>query len=196
MLDALVIGGLVLGGLLLIGLDYPLVLALVAVLGELVPVLGPFISAAPALAIALLTKPEQVLIVLAFYVAVEQVEGHVLTRTSCTGQRTSRQSWCSSPSLQAAQPGDPGDSRGDPTHGRIAGADPPRGGLGHAAVVGGRWRVADRVAQHGAGFYCGRANASDQAAATRRKKNARAAMAYTPRSWTPSSHELSPSMLI
>jgi predicted PurR-regulated permease PerM len=79
MLDALVIGGLVLGGLLLIGLDYPLVLALVAVLGELVPVLGPFISAAPALAIALLTKPEQVLIVLAFYVAVEQVEGHVLT---------------------------------------------------------------------------------------------------------------------
>jgi predicted PurR-regulated permease PerM len=78
-LDALVVGALVYVGLLLIGIDYPLVLALVAVLGELVPMLGPFIAAVPALAVALLHSPTQALIVLAFYVAVQQLEGHLLT---------------------------------------------------------------------------------------------------------------------
>lgn len=78
-LAALSIGGIVYVGLLLIGVDYPLVLALVAGLAELVPLVGPFIGAVPALAVALLDSPAQALIVLVFFIVVQQIEGNLLT---------------------------------------------------------------------------------------------------------------------
>ena len=79
LLNALIIGSLTYVGLLVIGLDYPLVLALVAGVLEVVPIIGPIVAAVPALAIALLDSPTKALIVLGFYVALQQLEGNLVT---------------------------------------------------------------------------------------------------------------------
>lgn len=65
-------------GLNVIGVQYPLVLALLAGLGELIPIAGPFIAAVPAITVALLDSPHQALVVLAFYLVVQQVESNLL----------------------------------------------------------------------------------------------------------------------
>jgi predicted PurR-regulated permease PerM len=78
-LNGLIIGGLAYVGYLIIGLRYPLVLALVAGTMELVPVLGPIIAAIPTVLIALTDSPTKALIVLAFWVALQQAEGHLVT---------------------------------------------------------------------------------------------------------------------
>ena len=77
-IDALIVAALVYAGLRVIGVDFPLVLALAAALGELIPVAGPIIAAVPALAIALLDSPTQAGLVLAFYLVLQQFESHVL----------------------------------------------------------------------------------------------------------------------
>ncbi len=77
-INALVVGAVVYAGLLVIGVDYPLVLALVAALGELVPVVGPILAAVPAVAVALAESPRQALVVLAFYVVMQQIESNIL----------------------------------------------------------------------------------------------------------------------
>ena len=65
-------------GLNLIGVEYPLVLALLAGLGELIPIVGPFIAAVPAIVVALLDSPHKALVILAFYLIVQQVESNLL----------------------------------------------------------------------------------------------------------------------
>ncbi|MGH2369854.1 MAG: AI-2E family transporter, partial [Chloroflexota bacterium] len=75
---ALIVGAVVYGGLLVIGVEYPLMLALLAGFGELVPFVGPLVAAAPAVAIALLNSPTEALVVTALYAAVQQVKSHVL----------------------------------------------------------------------------------------------------------------------
>lgn len=77
-LDGLILGVLAYIGYLLIGVPYPLVLALLAGLAAFVPVVGPFVAAVPAVALALLDSPLKALIVVGFYVALEQLEGNVL----------------------------------------------------------------------------------------------------------------------
>lgn len=72
------VGAVTYVGLRLIGVDYPLVLALVAGLGELVPIAGPILSAVPALVVALLESPTQALLVLAFFVGLQQLESNIL----------------------------------------------------------------------------------------------------------------------
>jgi predicted PurR-regulated permease PerM len=73
-----VIGSLTYVGLTIIGVDYALVLAVVAGLGEVVPIVGPILSAIPAIAVALLTSPTQAIIVAAFYLILQQIESNVL----------------------------------------------------------------------------------------------------------------------
>ncbi len=73
-IDALVVGAVVALGLLLIDVDFALVLALLAGLGEVFAIA----AAVPAIAIAALDSPVKALIVLAFYVVVQQLEGYVL----------------------------------------------------------------------------------------------------------------------
>ena len=73
-----IVGVIVYVGLLTIGVSFPLVLALVAAVGELIPLLGPFIAAVPAVAIALLHSPGQAVTVLVFYVVVQQLESNIL----------------------------------------------------------------------------------------------------------------------
>ena len=77
-LDGLIVAAITYAGLLIIGVPYPLVLALVAFLGELIPVAGPMIAGAPAVGLALTDSPLLALVVLAFYFAVQQFESYVI----------------------------------------------------------------------------------------------------------------------
>jgi predicted PurR-regulated permease PerM len=77
-LDSLLVGMVVYAGMRIIGVPYPLLLALAAALGEVVPIVGPFIGAVPAVAVALLQSPHTAAAVLVFYLVLQQVESHIL----------------------------------------------------------------------------------------------------------------------
>lgn len=78
-IDAAIIGVLATAGLWVIGFEYPILGGIVSFIGELFPVLGPVVAAIPVTALALLDSPTQALIVLAFYIVLQQVEGQILT---------------------------------------------------------------------------------------------------------------------
>jgi predicted PurR-regulated permease PerM len=65
-------------GLWLLGIRYALTLGLIAGLFELVPYVGPWISAAPALLVALLMGPFYVVITALLYLFLHLLEGYVL----------------------------------------------------------------------------------------------------------------------
>ena len=77
-LAGLVIGALTYVGLWLIGVEYALVLAVIAGFGEVIPIVGPILSAIPAIAVALLDSPTQALMVAAFFIGLQQLESNVL----------------------------------------------------------------------------------------------------------------------
>lgn len=66
-------------GLWLIGIPSALALGLIAGLLEFVPVVGPIVSAVPAILLAMLVGWEESLMVAALYLAIQQVEGYVIT---------------------------------------------------------------------------------------------------------------------
>lgn len=66
-------------GMLLIGAPYALVLALVAGILEIIPYIGPIISAVIAVSISFLHDPVTGLLVLGLFILVQQLEGYVLT---------------------------------------------------------------------------------------------------------------------
>jgi predicted PurR-regulated permease PerM len=76
--DVLALAFVVYIGLTIIGVHYALVLALLAGAGVLVPIIGPILSAIPAIAIAFAASPLQALIVLTFYVVLHHVESDLL----------------------------------------------------------------------------------------------------------------------
>jgi predicted PurR-regulated permease PerM len=65
-------------GLWALGIPFFYVLALIAGIGEMIPVIGPILSAIPAIAIAATVSMKKVLFVLIFFVVQQQVENHVL----------------------------------------------------------------------------------------------------------------------
>ncbi|MGE0449710.1 MAG: AI-2E family transporter [Vicinamibacterales bacterium] len=65
-------------GLYLLGVPYFYVLALLAGLGEMVPVVGPIFAAIPAVAVALSVSPQTALFTTIFFAAQQQVENHLL----------------------------------------------------------------------------------------------------------------------
>jgi predicted PurR-regulated permease PerM len=65
-------------GLYLIGVPYFYVLALLAAIGEMIPVVGPILSAIPAILVALSVSPRTAVIVILFTVAQQQFENHIL----------------------------------------------------------------------------------------------------------------------
>jgi predicted PurR-regulated permease PerM len=65
-------------GLWLLGVPYFYVLALIAGVGELIPVVGPLIAAVPGVAVALTISYKKALIVAIFYLLQQQLENHVL----------------------------------------------------------------------------------------------------------------------
>jgi predicted PurR-regulated permease PerM len=80
-------GQLLLGGIIgvttaialwLMGIPFFYVLALIAGIGELIPVIGPIISSIPAIAIAATISYQKAFLVLLFFVLQQQFENHVL----------------------------------------------------------------------------------------------------------------------
>ena len=65
-------------GLFLLGVPYFYVLALVTAIGEMIPVVGPLLSAVPATLVALSVSPRTAIFVLIFFFAQQQVENHLL----------------------------------------------------------------------------------------------------------------------
>lgn len=65
-------------GLFLLGVPYFYVLALIAGFGEMIPVVGPILSAIPAVLVALAISPKTALFVLIFFFIQQQVENHLL----------------------------------------------------------------------------------------------------------------------
>ncbi|MGH9409122.1 MAG: AI-2E family transporter [Vicinamibacterales bacterium] len=65
-------------GLWAIGIPFFYVLALLSGIGELIPVVGPVLSAIPALAVAATISLQKVIVVLIFFIVQQQIESHVL----------------------------------------------------------------------------------------------------------------------
>jgi predicted PurR-regulated permease PerM len=62
----------------ILGLPAALLLALIAALTEIIPIVGPFIGAVPAVLIATTISPETVVLTIAVYLALQAIEGNVL----------------------------------------------------------------------------------------------------------------------
>ena len=62
----------------LMNVPYFYVLALIAGLGEMIPVVGPILSAIPAVGVALTVSPATALFVAIFFLVQQQIENHVL----------------------------------------------------------------------------------------------------------------------
>ena len=74
----LVVGVATFIGLTLLGVDLAIALAVFAGVAELIPIIGPFIGALPAVLIVAATDPGKIVWVLLLYLLVQQVENHLL----------------------------------------------------------------------------------------------------------------------
>ncbi|OLO40622.1 AI-2E family transporter [Alkalihalophilus pseudofirmus] len=66
-------------GFLIIGLDYPLVLALIAMFTNVIPFVGPWIGTIPSVIVGLLHSPLMVLLVIIVVIIVQQVESNLIS---------------------------------------------------------------------------------------------------------------------
>jgi predicted PurR-regulated permease PerM len=73
-----IIGSTAALGLYLMGVPFFYVLALISGIGEMIPIVGPILSAVPAIAVALSVEPPLALGVIAFFFAQQQLENHIL----------------------------------------------------------------------------------------------------------------------
>ncbi|MDR0136247.1 AI-2E family transporter [Metabacillus idriensis] len=76
-LVSLVVGVMMYIGYLIIGLDYSILLAMFAMLTNVIPFLGPFIAVIPAVIVGFLDSPFMVIQVLIVVVVVQQIDGNV-----------------------------------------------------------------------------------------------------------------------
>ena len=66
-------------GLAILGVPFPLLLALIAAILEVIPIVGPVIAAVPIVGIAFAQSPALGLATLAFWIGVQQLEGYLVT---------------------------------------------------------------------------------------------------------------------
>lgn len=74
----MVVGVLSYIGLLILGVDYALVLALLAGFAEVIPYAGPIIASIPAVILAFAQEPVKALFVIVLYFAIQQLENNLL----------------------------------------------------------------------------------------------------------------------
>ena len=79
LLVSLVVGILLLIGYLIIGLDYAFLLALIGVVTNVIPFLGPYIAVIPAIIIALFQDPIMAVYVGIIMLIAQQIEGNLIT---------------------------------------------------------------------------------------------------------------------
>ncbi|MFA6436965.1 MAG: AI-2E family transporter [Candidatus Paceibacterota bacterium] len=78
LLLGLVVGLMTFIGLTILQIPYALALSVLAGIFELVPTVGPILSAIPAIAIAFIESPILALITLGLYIIIQQLENHLL----------------------------------------------------------------------------------------------------------------------
>lgn len=78
LLLGLVVGLMIFIGLTVMGVNFALVLGIIAGVTELIPILGPILGAIPAILVTLANSPDQVVWVVLLYVVVQQVENNFL----------------------------------------------------------------------------------------------------------------------
>jgi predicted PurR-regulated permease PerM len=78
LLLAAIIGGTAALGLFFMGVPYFYVLALIAAIGEMIPIVGPVLAAIPAIAVGFTVSPALALGVAIFFFVQQQFENHVL----------------------------------------------------------------------------------------------------------------------
>jgi predicted PurR-regulated permease PerM len=79
LIQMLLIGGISTGAVWLIGLPSPLALGLIAGLAEFVPLVGPLVSAIPAILVAATQSPHAVVWTIIAYTLIHQAEGRLIT---------------------------------------------------------------------------------------------------------------------
>jgi len=77
-LISIIIGLMVFCGMHFLGVEYPLVLGLLATLTETIPIIGPIVGAIPAILLAYLASPVLAIKVAAFYIILHQIENHLI----------------------------------------------------------------------------------------------------------------------
>lgn len=77
LLMALSVGLMVFVGLSLLNVRYALLLGVLAMVLEIVPIVGPVISAIPGIILAFYQSPNLGIWVIVFYIAVQQIESHI-----------------------------------------------------------------------------------------------------------------------
>ena len=75
---ALVVGTLTSIGLLILDIRFAIVLGAVAAFTELIPIIGPYLGAIPAIIVGLATSPEKVLWIIILFLAVQIIENNLL----------------------------------------------------------------------------------------------------------------------
>lgn len=78
-IDCIVVGMFTFVGYLIIGQPYALLFGLIAGATNIIPYLGPFIGAAPAVIVALFTSPLQALLVIIVVTIVQQLDSNLLS---------------------------------------------------------------------------------------------------------------------
>lgn len=66
-------------GYLIIGIEYSLILAIIAMFTNVIPFLGPIIGVVPALVVAIVDSPAMIIKVLVVMVIAQQIEGNVIS---------------------------------------------------------------------------------------------------------------------
>jgi predicted PurR-regulated permease PerM len=74
----LVVGVVSAVGFFLLGLPSPIVLAVLAALAEVIPIVGPYLAFAPAILVTLATQSDRLIIVVTFAIVVQLIESNVL----------------------------------------------------------------------------------------------------------------------
>ena len=77
-ITGVIIGTLNYIGLLVIGVNFPLVLAILSAVFEFIPFIGPFIAGALMVLVAFLQAPIKALVTLVFVIGMQQVEGNLV----------------------------------------------------------------------------------------------------------------------
>lgn len=76
--DALIVGILAFIGLSLLGVNYAVIFAIIICLTNVIPYIGPFLGAIPAVAITLLYNPLLALWVLIFIIVLQQIDANII----------------------------------------------------------------------------------------------------------------------
>lgn len=73
-----IIGTTTFVGLTILGVPYAILLAVIAAIGELIPMVGPWLSAVPAVAVALVVSPWLALLTALLYLLIQQLENNLI----------------------------------------------------------------------------------------------------------------------